>query len=89
MPKVSFDKENITHSFKQAFTAAMKHNDIVVTTEDGRNRFIKQVLVEDFGATIHFERINIKSGKPTTLGTCSFEGKQKIIFGLPGNPVLT
>jgi len=35
------------------------------------------------GFTIHFNRIAVKPGKPTTFGT----RQGKIIFGLPGNPV--
>lgn len=29
----------------------------------------------------------MKPGKPTTFATCQFEGKEKLILGLPGNPV--
>ncbi len=35
------------------------------------------------GLTIHFNRIAVKPGKPTTLAS----RKGKIVFGLPGNPV--
>ena len=29
----------------------------------------------------------MKPGKPTTFATCMYEGKKKLILGLPGNPV--
>ncbi|KAF5302260.1 hypothetical protein FQA39_LY10299 [Lamprigera yunnana] len=77
-------------SVKRALSTAFYRNDVVITTGGvsmGEFDVIKNVLVEDFRATIHFGRINMKPGKPTTFATCTFEGKRKIIFGLPGNPV--
>jgi gephyrin len=47
----------------------------------------RQVLVSEFGAEIHFGRVNMKPGKPTTLATCFLNNSKKIILGLPGNPV--
>jgi molybdopterin biosynthesis enzyme len=47
----------------------------------------RQVLVSDLGAEIHFGRVNMKPGKPTTLATCRLGSATKIILGLPGNPV--
>lgn len=29
----------------------------------------------------------MKPGKPTTFATCQFNGRKKLILGLPGNPV--
>jgi len=77
-------------SVKQTLTSAFLHHDVVVTTGGvsmGEYDVIKKVLIEDFNATIHFGRVNMKPGKPTTFATYNFEGKLKIIFGLPGNPV--
>ncbi|CAH1127449.1 unnamed protein product [Ceutorhynchus assimilis] len=48
---------------------------------------VKQVLVEDFGAKIHFGRLNMKPGKPTVFATLTYREKSKIVFSLPGNPV--
>ena len=31
--------------------------------------FLLKVLVSEFGATIHFARVNMKPGKPTTFAT--------------------
>ncbi len=46
--------------------------------------FVPEVLKE-IGIKIHFDRVAIKPGKPTTYGTID----NKVIFGLPGNPVST
>ncbi|GFS89055.1 gephyrin [Nephila pilipes] len=71
---------------RTAFEAA----DIIVTSGSvsmGEKDILKQVLQIDFGAIIHFGRIHMKPGKPTTFSTLTFEGKRKLIFCLPGNPV--
>jgi len=43
-------------------------------------------LLEDAG-TVHFGRIRMKPGKPLTFATAFIDGRRKLIFGLPGNPV--
>ena len=43
--------------------------------------------MSEFGAEIHFARVNMKPGKPTTFASFTFNGKNKLILGLPGNPV--
>lgn len=43
-------------------------------------------ILERIG-TIHFGRILMKPGKPCTFATLEMDGKRKLIFGLPGNPV--
>jgi len=35
-------------------------------------------------ATIHFARVKMKPGKPTTFASLNFEGKDKFVLGLPG-----
>ncbi|HUU06197.1 MAG TPA: gephyrin-like molybdotransferase Glp [Patescibacteria group bacterium] len=37
------------------------------------------------GLTLHFEKIAVQPGMPTVFGSCG----EKIVFGLPGNPVST
>ncbi|CAG9819731.1 unnamed protein product [Phaedon cochleariae] len=77
-------------SMKKALHAAFSKNDVVITSGGvsmGEFDVLKQVLEQDFDAMIHFARVNMKPGKPTTFATCSFAGKTKVVFGLPGNPV--
>ncbi|KAL3266261.1 hypothetical protein HHI36_010441 [Cryptolaemus montrouzieri] len=77
-------------SLKNALCKALSANDIVITTGGvsmGEFDLIKKVLVSDFGALIHFGRVNMKPGKPTTFATLHFRNKRKLVFGLPGNPV--
>jgi molybdopterin molybdotransferase len=39
--------------------------------------------IERLGMTIHFSRLAVKPGKPTTFAS----GKDRVLLGLPGNPV--
>lgn len=76
--------------YKCHLLAAFKAADIIVTSGSvsmGEKDILKQVLQIDFGAVIHFGRIYMKPGKPTTFSTLNFEGKKKLVFCLPGNPV--
>jgi len=61
--------------------------DIIITTGGvsmGEKDLLKQIIQTDFDAKIHFGRINLKPGKPTTFATCFINGEKKIIFALPG-----
>ncbi|KAJ8009295.1 hypothetical protein DPEC_G00087410 [Dallia pectoralis] len=49
--------------------------------------YLKQVLDVDLHAQIHFGRVFMKPGLPTTFATLDMDGTRKLIFALPGNPV--
>ncbi|XP_036832069.1 gephyrin isoform X9 [Salvelinus alpinus] len=50
--------------------------------------YLKQVLDIDLHAQIHFGRVFMKPGLPTTFATLDMDGVRKLIFALPGsNPV--
>ena len=66
--------------------------DILVTTGGvsmGDKDLLRQVLVDDLNAQLHFARVCMKPGKPTTFATLQLpnSNKKKLILGLPGNPV--
>jgi len=80
------DLETLT----SALQAALEKSDVLVTTGGvsmGDRDLLRQVLVSNFGAEIHFARVEMKPGKPTTFATCTVQGQPKLIIGLPGNPV--
>lgn len=61
--------------------------DVIISTgcvSMGERDILKQVLINDFNATIHFGRVDMKPGKPTTFATLKFNEKKKYIFALPG-----
>ena len=45
----------------------------------GDRDLLRQVLVEQFGARIHFARVNMKPGKPTTFATCTVAGRRGLL----------
>ena len=53
----------------------------------GLTDLLKPVIERKFNGTIHFGRVTVKPGKPTTFATIPFKGGiQKPVFALPGNP---
>ncbi|KAJ6036731.1 hypothetical protein N7540_001010 [Penicillium herquei] len=76
--------------------------DVIVTTGGvsmGELDLLKPTIERSLGGTIHFGRVSMKPGKPTTFATVPFkesasdssatsqqERKSKLIFSLPGNP---
>ncbi|KAH1500973.1 hypothetical protein KXX06_001425, partial [Aspergillus fumigatus] len=75
--------------------------DVIVTTGGvsmGELDLLKPTIERSLGGTIHFGRVSMKPGKPTTFATIPFkpsstptgstqqERESKLIFSLPGNP---
>jgi gephyrin len=69
--------------------------DMIITTGGvsmGELDLLKPTIERSMGGTIHFGRVSMKPGKPTTFATVpikrtgSGERKERLIFGLPGNP---
>jgi molybdopterin molybdotransferase len=50
----------------------------------GKYDLVEQVLA-DLGAEFHFTGVAIRPGRPAVFATC----RNKLVFGLPGNPVST
>jgi len=50
----------------------------------GKYDLVEQVLAE-LGAEFHFTGVEIRPGRPAVFATC----RDKLVFGLPGNPVST
>ena len=74
---------------KQLQKMILDDNDIIITTGSvsvGKYDLIKDIFKE-IGVEIKFWKANIKPGKPIVFGVCSNNGKKKLVFGLPGNPV--
>uniref|UniRef100_A0A671KSL5 Gephyrin n=1 Tax=Sinocyclocheilus anshuiensis TaxID=1608454 RepID=A0A671KSL5_9TELE len=64
--------------------------DVIITSGGvsmGEKDYLKQVLDIDLHAQIHFGRVFMKPGLPTTFATLDIDGTRKLIFALPGNPV--
>ncbi|MFH0974514.1 MAG: gephyrin-like molybdotransferase Glp [Spirochaetota bacterium] len=78
--------KDIKKDMREIFLKALE-SDVVISTggvSAGKYDFVKDIYT-DLNISIEFEKINIKPGKPCTFGTKD----NKLIFGLPGNPVPT
>ena len=54
----------------------------------GEKDIMERVFTEGMGGRVHFGRMNMKPGKPTTFITIDRDaGGRKLVFALPGNPV--
>ncbi|KAK9301855.1 hypothetical protein QLX08_005954 [Tetragonisca angustula] len=84
---IALDDENI---MIDKIKHALQQVDVLITSGSvsmGDRDMLKPILEYYFNATIHFGRVNMKPGKPTTFATCFFQNKKKYLLCLPGNPV--
>lgn len=72
-----------------AIRKGIENADILITTGGtsmGPTDLLKPVIERQFKGTIHFGRVAIKPGKPTTFATIPATRAEKPLFALPGNP---
>ncbi|KDQ21111.1 hypothetical protein BOTBODRAFT_152142 [Botryobasidium botryosum FD-172 SS1] len=83
-----------TKAHEGTILSGIMQADVLVSTGGssmGAADLFKPVLERKLGGTVHFGRVAVKPGKPTTFATVPFldaEGGvvEKPVFGLPGNP---
>ncbi|XP_063295172.1 gephyrin isoform X26 [Pelobates fuscus] len=71
-----------------ALNEGISRADVIITSGGvsmGEKDYLKQVLDIDLHAQIHFGRVFMKPGLPTTFATLDIDGVRKIIFALPAN----
>ncbi|KAL2130681.1 hypothetical protein VTI74DRAFT_6094 [Chaetomium olivicolor] len=81
-------------TLEETLRDALRQVDLVITTGGvsmGELDLLKPTIERSLGGTIHFGRVAMKPGKPTTFATVPVkdtDGKRasKVIFSLPGNP---
>ncbi|RDW69514.1 putative gephyrin [Coleophoma cylindrospora] len=79
---------------EQTLRDGLRKVDMVVTTGGvsmGELDLLKPTIERSLGGTIHFGRVAMKPGKPTTFATVPVKDNageriSKVIFSLPGNP---
>lgn len=89
-------------SLRMGLSRALTLCDILITTGGvsmGERDMVSKILIEDFNATLHFARVFMKPGKPTTFlsiphhdnlaiaASTTTKPKPVLAFCLPGNPV--
>ncbi|KAH9948788.1 molybdenum cofactor biosynthesis protein [Amylocystis lapponica] len=77
----------------EAHVAALKKGvesaDLLLTTGGtsmGASDLLKPVIERHLGGTVHFGRVKVKPGKPTTFATLPGRAAHVPLFALPGNP---
>ncbi|POS80702.1 gephyrin [Diaporthe helianthi] len=81
-------------TLEETLRDGMRRADLIITTGGvsmGELDLLKPTIERSLGGTIHFGRVNMKPGKPTTFATVPVkteggERVHKVIFSLPGNP---
>ncbi|KAG6019910.1 hypothetical protein E4U41_003032 [Claviceps citrina] len=81
-------------ALEEALRAGLRAADVLITTGGvsmGELDLLKPTIERSLGGTIHFGRVAMKPGKPTTFATVPVKDGQgrrvaKPIFSLPGNP---
>ncbi|XP_036841154.1 gephyrin isoform X4 [Oncorhynchus mykiss] len=85
------DKPHSPDDLLNALNEGISRADVIITSGGvsmGEKDYLKQVLDIDLHAQIHFGRVFMKPGLPTTFATLDMDGARKLIFALPGsNPV--
>jgi gephyrin len=79
---------------EETLRESLRQVDVIITTGGvsmGELDLLKPTIERALGGTIHFGRVAMKPGKPTTFATVPVknnagERASKVIFSLPGNP---
>lgn len=91
--------ENALRGALRGTLASQPAVDVIITTGGvsmGELDLLKPTIERTLGGTIHFGRVSMKPGKPTTFASVPYkpssssptqqERKRRLIFSLPGNP---
>lgn len=83
-------------SLENTLRSALRRVDLIITSGGvsmGELDLLKPTIERSLGGTIHFGRVSMKPGKPTTFATIPFKDSESgardstaVIFSLPGNP---
>ncbi len=76
-------------SLRALVNEGLQTSDILILSggvSAGKLDLVPQVL-QEAGVTPHFHKVRLKPGKPLFFGTRGEGADQRLVFGLPGNPV--
>jgi len=82
-------------ALEETLRDGLRNVDVIITSGGvsmGELDLLKPTIERSLGGTIHFGRVSMKPGKPTTFATVPVKDNdgnrvKKVIFSLPGNPV--
>jgi molybdopterin molybdotransferase len=71
-------------SLKERIATGLQYDYLLIAGGVSMGEFdMVEDVLQELGVEIHFDKVNIKPGKPAVLG----KRDNTVIFGLPGNPV--
>jgi gephyrin len=88
---IAKDKSN---TLEETLRGGLREADVLITTGGvsmGELDLLKPTIERSLGGSIHFGRVAMKPGKPTTFATIPVKDNNgqrvsKVVFSLPGNP---
>eukprot|EP00934_Nitzschia_sp_Nitz4_P007703 Nitzschia sp. Nitz4//scaffold9_size221794//118678//120955//NITZ4_001356-RA/size221794-augustus-gene-0.167-mRNA-1//-1//CDS//3329561031//7693//frame0 len=83
-------RDDNVEAMAQAIDQALETADVLLTTGGismGETDIVEKVLMEHCGGKLHFGRLHMKPGKPTTFVTIQKNNAIRLVFAMPGNPV--
>jgi molybdopterin molybdotransferase len=83
-------RDDNVESMTAAIESALPDCDVIITTGGismGETDVVEHVLVERLKGHLHFGRMHMKPGKPTTFVTIPSMKGTRLVFAMPGNPV--
>jgi molybdenum cofactor synthesis domain-containing protein len=83
-------RDDNVESMTAAIESALPECDVIITTGGismGETDVVEHVLVERLKGHLHFGRMHMKPGKPTTFVTIPSLKGTRLVFAMPGNPV--
>eukprot|EP00548_Thalassiothrix_antarctica_P015392 CAMPEP_0194176860 /NCGR_PEP_ID=MMETSP0154-20130528/10722_1 /TAXON_ID=1049557 /ORGANISM="Thalassiothrix antarctica, Strain L6-D1" /LENGTH=651 /DNA_ID=CAMNT_0038891213 /DNA_START=71 /DNA_END=2023 /DNA_ORIENTATION=- len=87
---LGMERDDDVNAMARSIDAALEKCDVIITTGGismGESDILERVLVGQCGGTLHFGRMHMKPGKPTTFVTIPKGDSVRLIFAMPGNPV--
>lgn len=83
-------RDDNVEAITSAIESALQNCDVIITTGGismGETDVVEHVLVKRLKGHLHFGRMHMKPGKPTTFVTIPSTKGTRLVFAMPGNPV--
>jgi len=87
---LGMERDDDVDAMAKRIDSATETCDVIITTGGismGDTDIVEKVLIDHCGGSLHFGRIHMKPGKPSTFVTIPKSDKTCLVFALPGNPV--
>jgi molybdenum cofactor synthesis domain-containing protein len=86
---IGISRDDAIDKMTEVVRTALSKCEVLITTggiSTGESDILERVLVHELKGRLHFGRLNMKPGKPTTFVTVPTENGDRLVFAMPGNP---